>query len=167
MRERSVLKHCLRLMDVGKVEEIWLAAGIREHVAGPGAAGGEQTHIQALWGTVAGKVKGIFWNLYLILVSPVDLGWSKSKPKNCLLKGINLTRNKVSVCVRIWKHTFTFNTLLALSTPFKGWFAFLEVTLLINTFVHGLIVLSPQASMLQRNILYWFCGILVQCRYTC
>lgn len=44
MRELSVLKCQLSLMDVGSVEEIWLAAGIREHLAGPGAAGGEQTH---------------------------------------------------------------------------------------------------------------------------
>lgn len=42
MRERSVLKCRLRLMDVGSVEEIWLAAGIREHLAGPGAAGRER-----------------------------------------------------------------------------------------------------------------------------
>lgn len=44
MRERSVLKCWLSLMDVGSMEEIWLAAGIREHLAGPGAAGREQTH---------------------------------------------------------------------------------------------------------------------------
>lgn len=44
VRERSVLKSRLRLMDVGRVKEIWLAAGIREHLAGLGAAGGEQTH---------------------------------------------------------------------------------------------------------------------------
>lgn len=39
-----MLKCRLSLMDVGRVEGIWLAAGIREHLAGPGAAGGEQTH---------------------------------------------------------------------------------------------------------------------------
>lgn len=44
MRERSVLKSRLSLMDVGSVEEIWLAAGIREHLAGLGAAGREKTH---------------------------------------------------------------------------------------------------------------------------
>ena len=41
VRGRSVLKCRLRLMDVGRVQEIWLAAG-KEHLAAPGAAGSEQ-----------------------------------------------------------------------------------------------------------------------------
>lgn len=77
-------------MDVGSME-IWLAAGIREHLAGPGAAGGEQTLQQTtyrrLWGNVAGKVSGIFRNLFLNLVSPKDFGRSEGLPKSCLLKG--------------------------------------------------------------------------------
>ncbi len=43
-REHSVLTCQLSLMDVGSVEEIWLAGSISEHLAGPRAAGREQTH---------------------------------------------------------------------------------------------------------------------------
>lgn len=57
MREHSVLKCRLRLMDVGRVEEIWLAAGIREHLAGPGAAGREKTH----WSRQHTGVYGELW----------------------------------------------------------------------------------------------------------
>lgn len=57
MRKRSVLKCRLSLMDVGRVEEIWLAAGIREHLAGPGAAGGEKTH----WSRQRTGVYGELW----------------------------------------------------------------------------------------------------------
>lgn len=45
MRERSVLQSWVRLMEAGRVAEVWLAVGIiRGHLAGTGAAGGEQTH---------------------------------------------------------------------------------------------------------------------------
>lgn len=65
VRERSVLKCRLRLMDVGSVEELWLAAGIREHLAGAWSSWRrtdtlEQTTYRRLWGTLAGKVSGIF-----------------------------------------------------------------------------------------------------------
>lgn len=58
VRERSVLKCQWSLMDVGSTEEIWLAERISEHLAGPEAAGGEQTH-------ESGQHTGVYGELQL------------------------------------------------------------------------------------------------------
>lgn len=52
-----MLKCWLRIMDVGRVVEIWLAACIREHLAGPEAAGREQTQ----WSRQHTGVYGELW----------------------------------------------------------------------------------------------------------
>lgn len=68
-------------------EEIWLAAGKREHLARPAAAGAEQTHWSGQHTAVyeepwLAKSAASFKNLLLNLLSPTDFGWPDAKPKS-------------------------------------------------------------------------------------
>lgn len=103
VREHSVLKSRPSLMDVGRVEEIWLAGGHKRAFSCAWSSWKrtdtlQQQTCRRLRGAVAGKVSGIFWDLFINLVSPVDFGWSERRPKSCLLSGMNTT----SSCACFW-----------------------------------------------------------------
>lgn len=116
-------------------EEIWLAAGIREHLTGPRAAGRTQTHWSRqrrghVQGTVAGKVSSIFLKSLLksIKSNGFWVAWKKAKKlsaegdrfnqKCCFYAHLFLNSNNPKHCkssisttgrqratIRIWRHT--------------------------------------------------------------